>query len=1196
MKKLFGLIFNRWVLAILGLIAIGLLIWHVGPLIAIAEYRPLEPATVRWALIGLIVAIYFGRLLWRFIKAKTINAKLFDGLLKQAPAPAEKDAPGTQEVAILRHRFEEAVGVLKQTKLGGKEKSVGLMARLGRQYVYELPWYVFIGAPGSGKTTALINSGLKFPLAERFGEAAIRGVGGTRNCDWWFTDEAVLLDTAGRYTTQESDRQADSAAWTGFLQLLKRFRPRRPINGIFLTISVADLLQQTTAERESHALAVRKRIQELHENLGIRFPLYVFVTKVDLLAGFMDFFSPLSSEERAQVWGVSFPYTEKTVEAAQLASFREDFAALEQRLNDRLIERLQEERDPQRRALVYLFPQQFASLKDSLSEFLDQVFSPSRFEEKPLLRGIYFTSGTQEGSPIDRIMGTLGRAFRLERRLLAPQRPSGKSFFITRLLRDVIFPEAGLAGANLKWERRRSLLQWSGLALASIITLACLTAWSVSYTRNNVQVAAVQTKLQGVAKQVETLTVSGVSDVVSLLPVLQAVQDLPYTAGAGKAVPVSMGFGLYQGDKLAGAADNAYQRLLQDAFLPRLGARIEQLLRANVNRPEALYETLKAYVMLNDTKHFDATALKSFITADWDENLPREVTTEQRASLQAHLAVLLQRGQLASPLKSDAQLVAATRAAIAQTPIDRRIYNRIRREGVGSQFPEFTIAQVVGPNAGLAFKRASGKPLTSGVPGLFSYKGYYDAFVKVADEITKQLAGEESWVLGVDEQRARPAGSKNKDQILNQVRRLYLEDYARTWEDFVKDIRLEMGTERRQVIQAASILSAADSPMPKLLRAIVTEVTLVKKAESEKSMLDKAQDKVLGGTDRLRNLLGADKPKTTAELAVTPERIVDDRFDALRRLVTSSAPGQPAPIDAQVALLQELTQAMITADAAIKANNPPPPSPAPDKAKLLAGQAPEPLQSVLKTLGDYTARLIALGAKENVSGELSQLADFCQKAITGRYPFARSSARDVPQEDFARLFSPGGELDKFFQAKLQPLVDTSRQPWTYRQAGDSRPADSSGALLQFQRAQGIRDVFFRSGGNAPGLRLEFKPVEMDASITTFILDVDGQIVKYSHGPQVPQPVQWPKPGGSTQVRLQISPPSTSGPSGKVFEGPWALFRMFDGVQITPTNQPEKFIVTFNVDGRKAQFEVLTSSVQNPFRLKELEQFQCPGKL
>ena len=92
-------------------------------------------------------------------------------------------------------------------------------AAVAAKRLASLPWYMFIGPPGAGKTTALVNSGLKFPLADTaVGRSAVRGVGGTRNCDWWFTDEAVLIDTAGRYTTQDSQAAVDSAAWLGFLQ------------------------------------------------------------------------------------------------------------------------------------------------------------------------------------------------------------------------------------------------------------------------------------------------------------------------------------------------------------------------------------------------------------------------------------------------------------------------------------------------------------------------------------------------------------------------------------------------------------------------------------------------------------------------------------------------------------------------------------------------------------------------------------------------------------------------------------------------------------------------------------------------------------------------------------------------------------------------------------------------------------------
>jgi type VI secretion system protein ImpL len=221
--------------------------------------------------------------------------------------------------------------------------------------------------------------------------------------------------------------------------------------------------------------------------------------------------------------------------------------------------------------------------------------------------------------------------------------------------------------------------------------------------------------------------------------------------------------------------------------------------------------------------------------------------------------------------------------------------------------------------------------------------------------------------------------------------------------------------------------------------------------------------------------------------------------------------------------------------------------------------------------------------------------EFCNKAIAGRYPFTKGSARDVTQEDFSRLFAAGGVLDEFFQKNLAPFVNTSTRPWSFRDTGETSLGASSAALVQFQRAQAIREVFFRSGTQGAAMRLEFKPLAMDASISQFLLDVDGQVVKYSHGPQVPAQVQWPGPRGSSQVRLQLSPPGANA-SGLVFEGPWALFRMFDQVRLETGAQPEKFVATFDVEGRKAQFEVLTSSVQNPFRLRELEQFQCPGQL
>ena len=159
----------------------------------------------------------------------------------------------------------------------------------------------------------------------------------------------------------------------------------------------------------------------------------------------------------------------------------------------------------------------------------------------------------------------------------------------------------------------------------------------------------------------------------------------------------------------------------------------------------------------------------------------------------------------------------------------------------------------------------------------------------------------------------------------------------------------------------------------------------------------------------------------------------------------------------------------------------------------------------------------------------------------------------------------------------------------FRSDGAALGSDT-GTLAQFQRAAVIRETFFPAGAAAPALRLEFRPVEMDASISSFILDIDGQLVRYGHGPQIPTAVQWPGPRGSSQVRVQVQASGGAGAGagaatgnvGMVTDGPWALLRMFDRIRIEPGTAPERFRATFDVDGRKAVFDVTTSSVRNPF--------------
>src|SRR6185437_6865145 len=276
----------------------------------------------------------------------------------------------------------------------------------------------------------------KFPLAAEMGQSAVAGVGGTRMCDWWFTEDAVLIDTAGRYTAQDSDAAVDKAGWDAFLGLLKRTRARQPLNGVIVAIAMTDIAAAPQPERLAHARAIRRRVKELSDQLGVRMPVYALFTKADLIAGFTEFFDDLDRERRAQVWGITCPLNKS--EGGTAGAFAAEFGLLVERLNQRLLDRLQAERSPDRRTAIAGFPAQVASLQAPLTEFMQEAFGGSRLDPAPLLRGAYIASGTQEGTPIDRLTGALARGFGIDQQRAPSLRPEqGRSYFLTRLLKEV---------------------------------------------------------------------------------------------------------------------------------------------------------------------------------------------------------------------------------------------------------------------------------------------------------------------------------------------------------------------------------------------------------------------------------------------------------------------------------------------------------------------------------------------------------------------------------------------------------------------------------------------------------------------------------------------------------------------------------------------------------------------------------------
>ncbi len=1181
MKKVIGFFKNKWVIQFVGIAALCLLIWYLAPLIEIGGKVLLESEFSRWIVILVIFIGWLLNVIRLQIKAGRTNAELTRELSSSSTSAQEPE----QEVNELRKNFEDALQTLKTAR--GKSTR-------GKFYLYELPWYIIIGPPGSGKTTALVNSGLEFPLADRFGKKAVQGVGGTRNCDWWFTDQAVLLDTAGRYTTQDSHEEADKATWLGFLALLKKYRPRRPVNGVLVTMSLSDLLVFTEQERADHAQAIRKRLQELNQYLGIQVPVYMLFTKIDLVAGFTDYFADLSKEEREQVWGVTFPEASDTDQNNDIDKFEDEYQQLLSRLNIGLNKRMQEERDLGRRQLIFGFPQRMAMLKTPVIDFLQDCFGANRYQASSLLRGVYLTSGTQEGTPIDRLMGVLANTFKLQRAALPVFSGQGKSYFLTRLLKHVIFAESELAGLDKKVERRRTLIQRLiyGAAIGTVILFAGL--WTHSFIQNKNLLQTFSTRVQHYQNLPEPSQDPADTDFIPLLKKMDALRALRDTY-ADDNVPMLSGLGLYQGDKLRPVAGSAYIKLLQQRFLPMITTRLEQRLQGSeADNPEILYQLLRVYLMLGDTDKADKAVIRPWVRVDWANQYPQETVTR----LDTHLGALLDTRFPAQ--QTDGNIIAQVRKILTRIPVSQQIYMRIKEEALQSHADDFRLKEALGVAGDRVFSVTSGHYDEVYIPGFFTYKGFHQVFLNESKDLARQTV-EQRWVLGNSDALA----VDNTSQMEAKLVKYYYNEFIHRWDEMLANLRIRRTANIHQSIEVLETVSSSDSPLRKLLQALDRQTSLTRQPAS--SVLNAAEKLKQGvekaGNDRMQKLLNA--AKTAAEEKGRVDRSgkeVEQHFSDLVSLVRDSGAGMPinqiiADLGQLYTYMADLGSTSNTGELSMQLAMQRSGGGGNDiiaKLQLESARLPKPVKGWIKTLASGNWGLILGGVKGQLNKALkNELGTLCKAGLAGRYPLVKNSRSEITLQDFGKFFAPNGLLDQFFNTHLKQFVDTTGKRWRRISQDKQSVGISSSTLNTFQNAAKIKQIFFQSGGTLPLVRFQLKPIYLDAQAAKFWLNLEGQQTVYRHGPTRATPFQWPgnqpglvRYGFETLDGRQLSQSE---------EGPWAWFRLLDKMQMTQsaTNQ---FEITFTLQGLIARYQLIANSVINPFDAKELNNFHCPTRI
>jgi len=1165
-----------WFITLVGIILLGLLIWFGGPYLGIGESQPLSGQVTRLVIIVLIVLAWVVWLQIRQLRVRSKTKQMSGDLAAQDTheGGGDRDERSVAERAQLQGRFQEAIGTLRKARLGGGS-------------LYTLPWYVVIGPPGSGKSTLLQNSGLNFPLSDRFGKEALRGIGGTRNCDWWFTDEAVFLDTAGRYTTQDSDRSADASAWSSFLSLLRKYRKRRPINGVIVAMSMSDLLVLDEAGRHEHVRAIRRRLDELVEQLHIRAPVYLVFTKCDLIAGFSEFFDDLNPQLRSQVWGMSFPVAD-TMDGSAARGFAAEFKLLLERLNTRILDRVQAERDPTRRAAILSFPQQLGALHGVAQEFVEGVFNAHQYGTAPLLRGVYLTSGTQEGTPIDRMMSAVARTFGVDAAQVQASGAQPRTFFVERLLQGVVFKESGFAGTNPKIERQKVLLQAAAYAGVLLLTVLLVAGFTTSYGRNSSYLDQVSNALKDYPAQDDP---SAAPDqkayfvkALERLEALSAAQDVARSHRGH--VPWLMRFGLYQGAAVGSAVHDAYLRELNGVLLPGVASQFRTGLTQSANDPQALYYYLKGYLMLGEPKHQDPDQLVALTNMEWGKIFP--ATPVLQAALEKHFRALVAEPGRLQPLTLDNALVEQARSTLRTADLSTLIYGSLKLEVDSGSAPPLRLDKELGL-LGNVFRRKSGAALSAPIPALYTQPVFEQEASKGIEQAVTQFA-QDDWVFG-----AGRIDAVQKAQLAQQVLGLYEQDYIKAWASLLADLELQPVSSIQDASALAAKLSGPSSPLKSLLQVVRSnthDMMRAPAADAVEGAADKALDvaKQAAAKKATQSALSralASAGGAPAAAAAKPGAAISDHFATIDQL-TEGAPGA-APIDRTVGVLDQLSKTLLTmTDFSSAAGQP---NPQLLMAQQEAAQLPPPVSGWVNSLTGTSQALVATGTKGALGDQFQQaVGSDCAQFITGRYPFAPDARTEIPLQNFGELFGNGGRFDTFNKQVLAKLIDTSGKTWRWK-TGPGAVAGPAGVLQEAQAADDIRQMYFR-GGNLPEVDFTLLAPTLDAGIGKLAITIDGQKYEYQPGGAASGQMKWP---GPQPGQVSISAWDTTGTllSTYAYQGDWALFRALQAAHLQKQSDL-RYMATFQFGGHAAKVVVQASNLKNPFLNTEVQRFRCGG--
>lgn len=1140
-------------------VLLALAIWFVGPLLGTGEWRPVGSVSVRLVLLLLLALSWgIGGVLMRARRSRDEQA-LLAALRRQEE---EKDVAADREAQSVEQRFQHFRAAAREVRrFLGRSRGPGSGAAA-------MPWYVVLGAPGAGKST----------LCRSLRPSVVndKDTDTDSTARFHLLDEAVLVELDGAFLQQEEgwSRQL----WPRILDQLRGFRPRQPLNGVVLTVGVEELLQAAPEALTDFAAAARRRMEEIGTRLRTRVPLYIVVTKLDLLLGFEEFFESLPAEEREAALGFPLAALDQPPSASVVSAFSAGFADLLQPMCGQLTMRLHEEPDELRRRRINELPSQFALLKPKLLPLVQHLTSSGRFAVVPLVRGLFFVSASQTNDFVDVSASALGQDFAYggEGLRAPPQSITIRSrpYFVAGLLQKVVLPERGLAGLT---RPGRVIMQMRDIGANVALAMAAvffISVWWLAFSEGRAYIGRLD---QGTSEARQSIQHAAPERAMpaGFGPALDILDDLRDLA---QERPQHATAGLYSTSSAEAAGQSVYDRALADMVLPFLWSYLRNGLDAS-GTPEALrLQQLKLYLMIGGEKPVDAGTAR-LVAADFAGYwLPNDRSAEVELAVAAHLAEFSRVQVTAPPI--DLALVERARGRISDYTLARIAYDLALAMPAVTGRPAWRPVEHMGLAGPQALSRISGKSFWEGILGIYTASGLKETMLPASREAAGRVAAD-LWTMGMADTSAER--EREERRIRDGLLDLYRVDYITVWESLLSDLDIAQANTAGDLARAIALIIGQPSPVKELTVAIAQETD---PAGAAPSVLD--------------TVAGAAASLQPDELSVlAPRRVINvasavsDHFPPFRRAVVADE-GQQAQIDALLAAMEPLYRQIVHVanGGDVLELGTEPQTLLADLTQRVAA-LPESLQPFFRRILNKAAAVTAGKSRERLADIwTTTVLPLCRSTTVGRYPFEPRSSRDASVADFARLFGPKGAISSFRNDYLRPFIDSSTKPWRWR-TGQQFGLDLDDSVLrQFEAADEITTAYFGES-ETPLVAFQVEPVSLDRRARAFQLDIGGPTLTYAHGPPNAAAFGWPPENPAAEAMLSMTPEMDGERNMLRFQGAWALFRLFDAGRHLEAETTDVVPYQFDIGSRSLRMIVTAPPTRNPFARDILSNFSCP---